>query len=136
MKHQRAVPPPRTDLRSRPERVAARVMIRGLDLSERLKARLLVEMPPPADDPYVSGPVDPDAFGPGDVLDARPVEIRGLRRLIDADAWQVRFRSTDGGGAAAVPGHASIPERTVPVTVGQGLSEPTTHMAKNWEPPP
>ena len=43
--HQRAVLPPRTDLGSRHKRVAAQVMVRGLDLYERLKSRLLVEVP-------------------------------------------------------------------------------------------
>jgi secretory lipase len=34
------------------------------------------------------------------VLDARPVEVRGFRRVVSADAWQVKFRSTDTRGAA------------------------------------
>ena len=44
MKYQRAVVPPRTDLRTRRERVAAQVMVRGLDLYERLSSRLLVDV--------------------------------------------------------------------------------------------
>ena len=100
MKYQRAVLPPRTDLRSRRKRVAARVMVRGLDLYERLKWRLLVEVPSPADDPFYRVPENLEAFHPGEVLDARPVEVRRFRRLINADAWQVKFRSTDSDGAA------------------------------------
>jgi hypothetical protein len=92
--------PPRIDLRTRRERVAARLMLRGLDLSERVKARLLVEVTPPDDDPFYRVPEELDAFGPGEVLDARPVEVRGLRRVLDAAAWQVKFRSTDLRGAA------------------------------------
>jgi len=100
MKHQRPVLPPRTDLTSRHKRVAAKVMARGLDLSDRLKSRLLVEVPSPADDPFYRAPENLEAFRPGDALDARPVEVRGIRRLINADAWQVKFRSTDTRGAA------------------------------------
>jgi hypothetical protein len=52
MKYRRRVLPPRTDLRSRRRRVAARVMVRGLDLAERLMSRMLVEVTPRADDPF------------------------------------------------------------------------------------
>jgi hypothetical protein len=76
-------------------------MVRGLDLFERLKARLLVEVPPPPDDPFYRRPEDLEGFRPGDVLDARPVEVRGFRRSIDADAWQLTFRSTDSSDGAA-----------------------------------
>jgi hypothetical protein len=100
MKYQRAVLPPRTDLRSRRKRVAARVMVRGLDLGERLMSRMLVEVPPPADDPFYRVPENLEAFCPGEVLDRRPVEVRMFRRLVNADAWQVKFRSTDTHGAA------------------------------------
>jgi acetyl esterase/lipase len=100
MKYQRAVLPPRTDLRSRRERVAARVMVRGLHLGERLLSRMLVEVPPPADDPFYRVPENLEAFRPGEVLDRRPVDVRMFRRLVNADAWQVKFRSTDSHGAA------------------------------------
>jgi hypothetical protein len=101
MKQQRPVLPPRTDLTSRHKRVAAKVMARGLDFSERLKSRLLVEVPLPADDPFYRAPPENlEAFRPGEALDARPVEVRGIRRLINADAWQVKFRSTDGSRVA------------------------------------
>jgi hypothetical protein len=100
MKYQRAVLPPRTDLRSWRKRVAARVMVRGLDLAERLMSRMLVEVTPPADDPFYRVSENLEAFCPGEVLDGRPVEVRMFRRLVKADAWQVKFRSTDGHGAA------------------------------------
>jgi Secretory lipase len=100
MKHQRAVLPPRTDLRSRRKRVAARVMVRGLDLAERLLSRMLVDVTFPADDPFYRVPENLEAFCPGEVLDGRPVEVRMFRRLVKVDAWQVKFRSTDGHGAA------------------------------------
>ena len=90
----------RTDLRSRRKRVAARVMGRGLDLYERLNARMLAEVTPPADDPFYRVPENLEAFYPGEVLDGRPVEVRGLRRPVSADAWHVKFRSTDTQGAA------------------------------------
>ena len=80
----------RTDLRSRRKRVAARVMGRGLDLYERLNARMLAEVTPPADDPFYRVPENLEAFYPGEVLDGRPVEVRGLRRPVSADAWHVR----------------------------------------------
>src|SRR5437763_7743856 len=100
MKHQRRVLPPRTDLRSRRKRVAAGVMVRGLDLSERFLSRMLVEVTPPADDPFYREPENLEALCPGEVLDSRTVEVRGLRRPVKADAWQVKFRSTDTHGAA------------------------------------
>jgi pimeloyl-ACP methyl ester carboxylesterase len=100
MKYQRAVLPPRTDLRSRRTRLAARVMVRGLDHCERLKSLLLVEVPHPADDPFARVAEDVDAFSPGEVIDARPVEVRWFRRQINTDAWQLKFRSTDSSGAA------------------------------------
>src|SRR6266487_2199029 len=100
MKYRRPVLPPRTDLRSRRKRVAARVMVRGLDLAERLMSRMLVEVTPPADDPFYRVSENLEAFCPGEVLDGRPVEVRSLRRLVKADAWQVKFRSTDTRGAA------------------------------------
>jgi hypothetical protein len=98
---QRAVLPPRTDLRTGRERVAASVMLRGLDLYERLKCRVLIDVTVPGEDPFYRVPEKLDAFRQGEVLDARPVEVRGFRRVISADAWQVKFRSTDTHGAAA-----------------------------------
>jgi Secretory lipase len=59
-----------------------------------------VSVAAPADDLFYRPPGDLDALGPGEVLDARPVEVRALRRTIQADAWQVKFRSTDSSGAA------------------------------------
>jgi hypothetical protein len=76
-------------------------MLRGLDLAERLTSRMLVEVTPPAGDPFYRQPDDLEAFCPGEVLDGRAVEVRMLRRQVDADAWQVKFRSTDTRGAAA-----------------------------------
>jgi hypothetical protein len=95
MKYERAGLPPRTDLRSWRKRVAARVMVRGLDLAERLMSRMPFEVTPPADDPFYRVPENLEAFSPGEVLDGRPVEVRGFRRPVKADAWQVKFRSTD-----------------------------------------
>src|SRR5437016_1789447 len=112
MKYQRAVLPPRTDLRSRRKRVAARVMVRGLDLGERLMSRMLAEVTPPADDPFYRVPENLEAFCPGEVLDGRPVEVRWFRRLVKADAWQVKFRSTDiRGGAVSGVTTVMVPRR-------------------------
>jgi acetyl esterase/lipase len=61
---------------------------------------MLVEVTPPADDPFYRVPENLEAFRPGEVLDGRPVEVRRFRRLVKADAWQVKFRSTDTRGAA------------------------------------
>jgi hypothetical protein len=82
-------------------------MARALDLSERLKARVLVEVPPPEEDPFDRPPGYLEGLRPGEVLDAQPVEVRWWRRPINAEAWRVRFRSTDGGGAA-VAGVATV----------------------------
>jgi hypothetical protein len=100
MTSRRAVLPPRADLRSRRERVAARVMAGGLDLYEWLTSRVLVDVTRPGDDPFYRVPENLEAFRPGEVLDSRPVEVRGFRRPVKADAWQVKFRSTDTRGDA------------------------------------
>lgn len=87
-------------------------MARGLDLYERLRARVLVDVPAPADDSFYRPPADLDALLPGDVLHARPVEIRALRRPISADAWHVMFRSTDSTGTAvSAVATVMIPQR-------------------------
>ena len=95
-----AVPLARTDLTSRRKRVVAKAIFRGMDLYERLTSRLLVSVTGPADDLFYRQPEDLDALRSGEVLDARPVEVRVFRRRIKADAWQVKFRSTDSRGAA------------------------------------
>jgi hypothetical protein len=95
-----AIPLARTDLTGRRKRVVAKAMLRGLDLYQRLTSRLLVSVTAPADDLFYRQPEDLNALRPGDVLDARPVEVRAFRRRIQADAWQVKFRSTDSSGAA------------------------------------
>src|SRR4030081_203029 len=92
--------PPRTDLRSRRERVAASVMVRGLMLFERLSSWLLVSVTSPADDSFYDLPENLESFRPGEVLDSRPVEARMLRRVLKVDAWHVKFRSTDTRGRA------------------------------------
>jgi hypothetical protein len=74
-----------------------------MGLYERLTLRLLVRVTSPADDRFYRQPDDPaglDAPSPGEVLDARLVQVRVFRRRAQADAWQVKFRSTDSGGAA------------------------------------
>jgi hypothetical protein len=87
--------------------MAARVIVRGLDAYERLKSWVLVDATRPGDDPFYRVPGNLEAFRPGEVLDARPVEIRRFRHVIRADAWQVKFRSTDPDGAA-VSGVATL----------------------------
>jgi hypothetical protein len=82
-------------------------MVRGLGLSERLKSRVLVDVTPPGEDPFSRVPEKLDAFRPGEVLDSRRVEVRGFRRVVNADVWQVKFRSTDTRGAA-VPGVTTV----------------------------
>src|SRR5205085_344487 len=91
---------PRTDLRTRRQQVAARVMVRGLDLYARLESRVLVDVTRPGEDPFYRVPEKLDAFRPGEVLDSRPVEVRSFRRVVKADAWQVKFRATDTRDAA------------------------------------
>lgn len=103
----RVVLPPRRDLTSRRQRVVARVAVRGEEVYGRLKSRLLVGVTPPPGDPFYRAPEDLDPARPGDVLESRPVEVRAVRRVLDADAWQVTFRSTDPQGAA-VAGVATV----------------------------
>src|SRR5436190_17013469 len=100
MKNHRAVLPPRTDLRSRRKRMVAKAMLGGLHLYEWLASRLLTEVTPPAGDPFYSRPENLHAGRPGEVLDARPIEVRMVRHVINVDAWQVKFRSADTDGAA------------------------------------
>ena len=107
MKHQRAVLPPRTDLTSRRKRLIAKAAVNTEDLYERLKSRLLPGVTPPTDDPFYRVPENLEAFRPGDILEGRSVEVRGFRRRIEADTWQVKFRSTDTTGAA-VSGVATV----------------------------
>ena len=94
----RTVLPRRTDLRTRRERVIARVMLGGLHFFEGVKPRLLARVTPPGDDPFYRVPEKSHAFAPGDVLDARPVDARGFVRAINANAWQVKFGSRDTRG--------------------------------------
>src|SRR5450432_1157931 len=107
MKHQRAVLPPRTDVTSRRKRLIAKAAVHGEDLYERLKSRLLPEVTQPTEDAFYRVPENLEAFRPGEVLEGRSVEVRGFRRAIKADAWQVKFRSTDPTGAA-VSGVATV----------------------------
>ncbi len=78
----------------------AKGMVRGWGLAERLMSRVLVDVAPPAEDPFYRVPENLERFSQGEVLDSRPVEVRLFRHLIKADAWQVKFRSTDSSGAA------------------------------------
>jgi hypothetical protein len=75
-------------------------MLRHLDLYERLTSRVTVDVTRPGEDAFYLSREALDAFRPGEVLDTRPVEVRALRRVIKADAWHVKFRSTDTRGAA------------------------------------
>jgi len=97
---QRPVLPPRSDLTRRHQRVIATAAVRGEHLVATVKQRVLVEVPPPADDPFYRVPEGLDAVAPGEVLDHRSVEIRSFRRELDVDAWQVAFRSTGVQGEA------------------------------------
>jgi hypothetical protein len=81
--------------------VVAKAAIHAEDLYERLKSRVLVEVIPPADDLLYRVPENLGPLRPGEVLEGRSVAVRGLRHAIKADAWQVKFRSTDVEGAAS-----------------------------------
>jgi pimeloyl-ACP methyl ester carboxylesterase len=112
MTEQRVVLPPRTDLKRRRERAAAGVMVRGLGLYERLLSWMLDEVTSPSEDFFYRVPENLEAFHPGEVLDTRPVEVRALHRPVKADAWQVKFRSTDTrGGAVSGVTTVMIPRR-------------------------
>jgi hypothetical protein len=80
--------------------MGARVLLRGLGLYERLMARVLVDVTRPGDDPFYGEPEHLHAFRAGEVLETRAIEVRALRRVLKADAWQVKFRSTDTHGTA------------------------------------
>jgi hypothetical protein len=75
---QRAVLPPRTDLRTWRKRVAAKAAVHAEDLYERLKSRVLVEVTPPTDDRFYRAPDRLEALRPGEVLEGRPVQVRGV----------------------------------------------------------
>jgi hypothetical protein len=99
MTHPRAVLPPRTDLKTWRTHVGAKAAVRAEDRYERLKSRILFGVTPPTDDPFYTAPDKLGAFRPGEVLDGRPVQVRAVRHAIEADAWHVKFRSTDAQGA-------------------------------------
>jgi hypothetical protein len=105
--------PPRTDLTSRRKRAIATALRHGVHLSERIRVRLLPEVTHPMDDSFYASPENIDAVRPGDVLESRPVEVRGLGGPVQADAWQLKFRSTDTSGAGA-PGVATLMIPRVP----------------------
>lgn len=90
----------RTDLRTRRERIAARAMVRGSAVYRGLTARALVDVTHPSEDPFYLEPEDLHTFRAGEVIEARPVEVRVLRHLIKARAWQVKFRSNNASNAA------------------------------------
>jgi hypothetical protein len=95
-----AVPIARADLKSPYERAAAKAIFHGIDYYERLTARVLAPVAHPAADVFYRQPSGLDGLRAGEVIDARRVEARGFRRRIDAEAWQLKFRSTDNRGAA------------------------------------
>jgi Secretory lipase len=80
--------------------VSAGVLIWGSRLVDRLKSWALFAVPHPADDPFYRQPANLESFRPGEVIDARPIEVRLVRRVIKVDAWQVKFRSTNSRSAA------------------------------------
>jgi hypothetical protein len=91
--------PARTDLASRRKRLAAAALLRCLHAYERFKARVLVDVTAPGDDPFYDQPDDLDSFDPGEVIDSRPVEIRMVRHRLEVDAWQLKFRTTASDGS-------------------------------------
>lgn len=107
--------PKRSDLTSRSKRFAAAVLRAVLRLYEAMKARLLVAVTPPDDDPFYAVPDDLASYAPGDVIDSRPVVVRLFRRRIGVDAWHVKFRTTTADGTAA-SGVATVmlPRRAAP----------------------
>jgi hypothetical protein len=72
----------------------------------------------PADDPFYGVPAGISGLPNGTVIDARPVTATQYSDPIDADAWQVRFKTQDTTGAAS----AYIATVLVPHTpwAGQG----------------
>lgn len=82
-------------------------MVRALRAVERVQARLGADVTPPSDDPFYRAPLGLDSLRPGYVIDSRAVEVRGFRRPLDTDAWQLKFRST-GTSGAAISGIATL----------------------------
>jgi pimeloyl-ACP methyl ester carboxylesterase len=80
--------------------VGARVALRTLNTTEKLRSRFLPETVLPANDEFYRQPSDLQAHRPGDVFDVRTIQARSFRRPIKADAWQVKFRSTGMNGEA------------------------------------
>lgn len=102
-----AAAPRRTDLHSRPKRLAAAVLRFVLRLYEGLKAWVFVEVTPPGDDRFYDQPDDLGSLAPGEVIDSRPVGVRLFRRVLDIDAWQIKFRTTTSSGTP-VAGVATV----------------------------
>lgn len=90
----------RTDLGSRRRRLAAAALVRGLDVVERVQRRFATEVVDPGSDRFYTQPPGLDGLTPGEVIDTRSIVVRGFRRPLDADAWQIKFRSTNTVGAS------------------------------------
>lgn len=78
--------------------MAAGVLLGILRVYERLKARALVDVTPPRDDPFYDQPDNLGSYALGALIDSRPVEIRLFRRRLKVDAWHLKFRTTASDG--------------------------------------
>jgi hypothetical protein len=106
--------PRRTDLTSRRRRAVAATLLAGVRGYDRIKARALVDVTHPRNDPFYDQPDDLADVEPGDVLDSRRVDIRMARHRLKVEAWHVKFRTaTRDGVPAAGVATVLLPRRAV-----------------------
>lgn len=81
------------------KRGLSRVMTAAIKGLEASQDRRLPQVPLPTDDPWYQSHEDLAAVQPGTLLAHRPIEFRGkFTRGLSAQAWQLRYRSTDTAG--------------------------------------
>jgi pimeloyl-ACP methyl ester carboxylesterase len=81
------------------KRALSRVISAVIRMLEAPKQRRHPEVPLPTEDPWYQAPEALDEIAPGTLLAHRPVEFRpGTHWVSHAQAWQLRFRSTDTAG--------------------------------------
>ncbi len=76
--------------------VAAAVLLTATPLSPSGTAH--AQIPPPDADPFYAAPADLAAYAEGAIVDSRQIALFGLP--LPVSTWQVKYRSTDAGGAA------------------------------------
>jgi hypothetical protein len=73
-----------------------------LVLSGTAQPAVAAPIPIPEDDPFYAAPANLAAMAPGTVLASRPVAVRAFELPVPADAWQIKYRTSDRTGRPTV----------------------------------